>query len=79
MKTLTKALVIACAGNTEQVLTEQGRLHSMKNVMLDDRIYDRANQKEFILLGGTERNNATLREQMLKQHCQTAYQLARNL
>ena len=79
METLSKALIIACAGNTKEALEEQGRLQSMKTVMLEDRIYDRAEQKEFVLLGGTERSNATLREQMLKQHCETAYQLAQKL
>ncbi|MCL2529077.1 MAG: NAD(P)H-dependent oxidoreductase [Coriobacteriia bacterium] len=75
MKTLDKALVIACAGNTKEALEEQGRLQAMENVMLGDRIYDRALHKEFVLLGGTERNNATLRVQMEEQHLKTAYQL----
>ncbi len=76
MKTLAKALVIACAGNTKEALHKQGRLQAMENVMLGDRIYDRAEHKEFVLLGGTERNNAALREQMRKQHLKTAYTLA---
>jgi len=76
MKPLSKALVIAIAGNTEEALREQGRLQAMENVMLGDRIYDRALQKDFVLLGGTERNNAALRAQMLEQHLKTAYQLA---
>lgn len=79
MKTLSKALVIACAGNTEERLVEQSRLQSMKNVMLDDRIFDRAAEKEFVLLGGTERGNIELREAMSKQHPHTAYRLASEL
>lgn len=79
IKKLEKALFIAIAGNTEATLQEQGRLDAMKNVMLGDRIYDRAEHKEFVLLGGTERNNADLRAQMRKQHLETAYQLAKSL
>lgn len=79
IKTLDKALVIACAGASEERLAEQGRLRSMRNVMLDDRIFDRATEKEFVLLGGTERNNAELREAMLEQHPKTAYTLATEL
>ena len=76
MKKLSKALVIACSGNTEAALREQGRLQAMENVMLGDRIYDRAAYKEFVLMGGTERNNAALRAQMREQHIEKAYQLA---
>lgn len=76
MKTLDKALFIAIAGNTEETLREQGRLQSMENVMLGDRIHDRAKHKEFILCGGTERNNAALRAEMREVHLKTAYTLA---
>lgn len=79
MKVLDKVLVIACAGNTKQTLIEQGRLQSMENVMLDDRIHDRARSKQFVLFGGTERNNAALRKAMREQHLGTAYQLALGL
>jgi NAD(P)H dehydrogenase (quinone) len=76
MKTLDKVLVIACAGNTKEALLEQGRLQSMENVMLDDRIHDRARQKEFVLLGGTERNDAVRRQAMKVQHLTASYNLA---
>jgi len=79
MKVLDKALVIACAGNTKETLVEQGRLQSMENVMLGDRIHDRARQKEFVLLGGTERSNSAQREAMRNEHIQTAYRLAKEL
>ena len=75
MKVLEKALFIACAGNTREVLETQGRLQSMMNVMLDDRIHDRARHKEFVLLGGTERSDSTRREAMRAQHLETAYRL----
>jgi hypothetical protein len=51
----------------------------MKNVMLDDRIHDRARHKEFILLGGTERSDAARREAMREQHLESAYRLAYSL
>jgi len=79
MRTLEKALIIACAGNTKEALLEQGRLQSMENIMLGDRIHDRAKQKEFILLGGTERSDGARREAMRVQHIETAYQQGKQL
>ena len=79
MKKLKKALVLACSGNTEETLREQGRLQAMENVMLGDRIFERAEHKEFVLMGGTERNNAALRERMRKEHLERAYRLAYEL
>jgi NAD(P)H dehydrogenase (quinone) len=79
MRTLETALVIACAGNTKETLEEQGRFQSMENVMLDDRIHDRAKNKAFVLLGGTERNDPARREAMRTQHLKTAYHLAKEL
>ncbi len=76
MKKLSKALVIACSGNTQANLRAQGRLQAMENVMLGDRIYDRAEQKKFVLLDGTERSNPGLREKMRIQHLHRAYRLA---
>jgi NAD(P)H dehydrogenase (quinone) len=75
MKVLEKALFIACAGNTKEVLEEQGRLHSMERVMLSDRIHDSARHKELVLLGGTERSNPAHREAMRIQHVETARRL----
>ena len=75
MKVLEKALFIACAGNTKEVLEEQGRLQSMENIMLSDRIHDRARHKELVLLGGTERSNPARREAMRIQHVKTAHRL----
>jgi NAD(P)H dehydrogenase (quinone) len=79
MRALDKALVIAIAGNTKETLIEQGRLQSMENVMLDDRIHDRARNKQFVLLGGTERSDPKRRAAMREQHLATARQLAREL
>jgi NAD(P)H dehydrogenase (quinone) len=79
MRTLDKALVIAIAGNTKETLIKQGRLRSMENVMLDDRIYDRAREKRFVLLGGTERSDPKRRTAMREQHLRAACQLAQEL
>jgi NAD(P)H dehydrogenase (quinone) len=79
MRALDRALVIAIAGNTKETLIEQGRLQSMENVMLDDRIHDRARNKQFVLLGGTEHSNPKRRAAMREQHLATARQLAREL
>ncbi len=75
MKKLSKALFIACSGNTAANLREQGRLQAMENVMLGDRIYDRAEHKAFVLMDGTERNNPALRERMRARHLERAYSL----
>jgi NAD(P)H dehydrogenase (quinone) len=79
MRALDKALVIAIAGNTKETLIEQGRLQSMENVMLDDRIHDRTRNKQFVLLGGTERSDPKRRAAMREQHLRTVRQLAREL
>jgi len=76
MRALKTVLTIATAGHTVEVLEEQGRLQSMVNVMLDDRIHTRAKAKEFVLLGGTERSDPELRARMAKRHLETAYRLA---
>jgi len=79
MRTLEKVLVIACAGNTKERLIKQGRLQSMENVMLDDRIHDRARHKEFVLLGGTDRSEPLRRQSVREMHLATAYKLGLKL
>jgi NAD(P)H dehydrogenase (quinone) len=79
MRTLDKTLVIACAGNSKETLEEQGRLQAMENVMLGDRIHDRALSKEFVLLGDTERSDPERRKAMRAQHLETAYRLGKEL
>lgn len=78
MKVLDKVLFIACAGNSRETLEEQGRLQSMENIMLGDRVHDRAKHKELVLLGGTERSDPSRREAMRIQHTKTAYRLGEN-
>lgn len=77
MKTLSKALFICIAGHTLEYLKEHGHYDSMKNVMIDDRINDRAINKDFIVLGGTTTFNTELRKSNWDNHLQTAYNAGR--
>lgn len=62
LRTLARVLFLAIAGHDEDELAAQGRLASMRNVMLDDRIHDRARTKDLVLLGGTDRHDMARRE-----------------
>ncbi|MEL1253989.1 NAD(P)H-dependent oxidoreductase [Flavobacterium sp. DGU38] len=53
MKTLKLGLVICTAGHSNDFLTEIGIAQSMQNIMLDDRLGKRFEQKEMLILGGT--------------------------
>lgn len=53
MKTLKFGLVICTAGHPNDFLNETGIAQSMQNIMLDDRLGKRFEQKEMLLLGGT--------------------------
>ena len=55
MKTLDKALVLVSAGNTLEYFEETGIGPAMKKVFLDDRLFDRAKQKEMIVFDATSR------------------------
>jgi len=79
MKRLDLALFIAIAGHSAEALEEQGRLGAMRNVMLGDRIYDRAAKKELVVLGETERSDPDLRGRMAEQHLKTVYDLGVDL
>lgn len=70
MKTVKYGLVICTAGHPNAFLDEIGIAESMRNVMIDDRLGDRFEQKEMILLGGTLN-----KEQVQKQH----FEIARNI
>lgn len=79
MKTLDLALFLAVAGHDEETLAEQGRLASMRNVMLDDRIHDRARTKELIVLGGTDRHDMARRDANRARHLARVRELALGL
>ncbi len=53
MKTLKYGLVICTAGHSNEFLKEIGIAESMRNVMIDDRLGERFEEKELIILGGT--------------------------
>lgn len=53
MKLLKYGLVICTAGHPNEYLQEIGIVESMRNVMIDDRLGKRFEQKEMIILGGT--------------------------
>ena len=55
MKQLEKALVLVSAGNTAQYFETTGIGAAMKKIFLDDRIFDRAKQKEMIIFDATSR------------------------
>lgn len=79
MKTLDKALCLCVAGHTVERLKEYGHLESMRTVMLGDRIFDRAREKEMIVLGGTTRADEKLRAANWDRHLQTVYDAAARL
>ncbi len=53
MKTLKYGLVVCTAGHPNDFLQEIGIAESMRNVMIDDRLGQRFENKEMIILGGT--------------------------
>jgi NAD(P)H dehydrogenase (quinone) len=53
MKSIKYGLVICTAGHPNDFLTEIGISQSMQNVMLDDRLGKRFENKEMLILGGT--------------------------
>lgn len=59
MKTLKKALVICIAGHTIDNLEKFGFFHSIKNIMIGDRIKDRAIFNDFVVYGNTTKQTIT--------------------
>ena len=79
MKKLKKAIVLCIAGHTFEHLKEYGHYGAMKTVMLGDRIFDRAETKEMIILDGTAKINPELRKANWDKHLRTAFEVGRNL
>lgn len=75
MKTLDKALFIACTGKTLASLEETGNKQAMETVMLSDRINQRAKKKCMIFLDGISHYDEELLQKMKPQHLETAYRL----
>ncbi len=53
MKKMKYGLALCTAGYTDQFLKEVGIAQSMKTIMLDDRLGERFENRELIILGGT--------------------------
>ena len=79
MKKLKKALVLCVAGHTLEHLKEYGHYESLKTVMLGDRIFDRAEFKELIVLDGTAKSLPELRQTNWKKHLAAAFEAGKNL
>jgi NAD(P)H dehydrogenase (quinone) len=73
MKQLEKALIFCSAGNTMEYFHRTGILGALEKVMLDDRLADRAKDKDLIILDGTSRENP-LREQNWETHLERVFQ-----
>jgi NAD(P)H dehydrogenase (quinone) len=75
MKLLEKALVLVSAGNTLEYLDRTGIGSAMKEVFLDDRLFDRVKQKEMIIFDATSRELAE-REANWAAHLAKAFKAA---
>jgi NAD(P)H dehydrogenase (quinone) len=53
MKTMKYGLALCTAGYSNDFLIETGIAQSMKTIMIDDRLGNRFDQKEMVILGGT--------------------------
>lgn len=79
MKKIKKVIVICVAGRTLENLQEHGHFQSMKTVMLGDRVFDRADEKEMIILDGTSKANLELRKLNWSRHLKKVYDVAKNV
>ncbi len=72
MKHLDKALILATTGNTQKHLEDFGLLFSMKKVMLEDRLFEKVKQSDFIVFDGMSRELES-RKKNWEKHLQEAY------
>ena len=78
IKQLEKAIVLVSAGNTLEYLEQTGIGDAMKKVFLDDRIFDRAKQKEMFIFDATSRENEN-REKNRDKHLSRAFEIGSGL
>jgi NAD(P)H dehydrogenase (quinone) len=78
MKMLDKAIILCSAGNPLERLKQFGLLDSMKKVMLDDRLFGRAKEMDFIVFDNTSRENE-LREKNWDKNLKKAYEIGKGL
>jgi len=78
MKTVKYGISLCTAGHSNKYLDEIGIADSMRNIMIDDRLGQRFNKKEMIILGGTldrakvEKEHSKIVENIakrIKKHC----------
>ena len=78
MKTLKKALFIVCTGKSMDSLIETGEKSAMETVMLGDRIRNRAEEKEMVILDGITHWDENMRKEKIPQHPSKAYEMGKN-
>lgn len=74
MKKQRLGLVICTAGHPNEVLEEIGIAESMRKVMLDDRLGQRFENKQMIILGGTIDKDKVKENHLLK-----AYEIGKSI
>ena len=77
MKLLDKALILATTGNTQEHLEKFGLLYSMKKVMLEDRLFEKVKQSDFIVFDGMSRELESRKENWDK-YLEKAYKYGRD-
>ena len=77
MKTIPTSLVMCCAGHSIETLEQFGYLESMKKVMLNDRLNDRAQRREFVVYDETSHEKITAEKRA--QYVEDAYSRGVNL
>lgn len=78
MKQLDKALFLVTMGGDLNELVRQEQLEAMKTVMLEDRINERAKEKEMIVFDRMSRDYPN-REANFERFLKMAYQIGNNL
>lgn len=79
MKLLKKALCICITGHSITTLKEYGHYDSIKTVMLGDRIFNRAKEKELIILDSMTKYNKEVREANWDKHLDRVFNLTKEL
>ena len=79
LRVAKKALIMCTAGHTIAQLKESGCYQAMETTMLTDRIFNRAERKEFIVFDGSADLSAQAWEARRRQHVESAYRLGLEL
>jgi len=79
MKYLSKSIFLCVAGRTIDHLRIHGQFDSMKNVMIGDRMHERAKVNKMYILDGMSKANADLRNANYTIHIETVRQVANTI